>query len=246
MPKKFWKPFVSTPNTSKRSTTLGPARWKSLPRRFFNAPPEQVARALLGKILLHRSGNTLLAGRIVETEAYLGEHDGAAHTAAGRTARNAVLFGPPGFAYLYNIYGLHQCMNVSCLPDGVPGGVLLRALEPLTGIDRMRRNRGLDAAAALHKLASGPGKLCQALGITRAADNGRDLTSSASPLGLYDDGFQCEEVAVSPRIGIRKAAELPLRFFLAEHACVSAGGRKQNIIDKPRAAHIRGNGKQRA
>jgi DNA-3-methyladenine glycosylase len=196
-----------------------------LARSFFDAPPEQVARALLGKILVRRDTGQWLAARIVETEAYLGEHDPAAHAASGRTARNAVLYGPPGHAYVYSIYGLHYCVNVSCLPDGVPGCVLLRALEPLEGIDEMRRNRGLAASADLHQLASGPGKLCQALGITRMADNNRDLTLADGPLGLVDDGFPCGEIRVTPRIGIRKAADFPLRFFLAGHACVSARGR---------------------
>ena len=192
-----------------------------LPREFFNAPPDQVARALLGKILLHRVAARLLAGRIVETEAYLGEDDPAAHSASGRTARNAVLFGPPGYAYVYSIYGLHQCMNVSCLGDGHAGGVLFRALEPLTELDRMRKNRGLDATAKIELVASGPGKLCQALAITRAQDNGKDLTRVNGSLGIYNDGFACGEIRITPRIGIRKAAELPLRFFLAGHTCVS-------------------------
>ncbi len=227
MPGRYWKPSVNTPkaSTPEQSLALDLDRRKLLPRHFFDAPPEQVARRLLGKILVHHFDGLLLAGRIVETEAYLGEHDPAAHAASGRTARNAVLYGPPGHAYVYNIYGMHQCINVSCLPTGIPGCVLLRALEPLEGIDRMRRNRKLDDAAAPHQLTSGPGKLCQALGITRAADNGRDLTDADSLLGLYDDGFHCGEIVVTPRIGIRKAAELPLRFFLAGHACVSARGR---------------------
>lgn len=208
-----------------RGAVLDRSAWKLLPRSFFDAPPEQVARALLGKILLHRLADERLVGRIVETEAYLGEQDPAAHAASGRTARNDVLYGPAGHAYVYSIYGLHYCLNVSCLGEGIPGCVLLRALEPLEGIRKMRANRNLDAAAALGKLTSGPGKLCQALAITRAADNGRDLTSAASPLGLYEDGFACGEISVTPRIGIRKAAELPLRFFLAGHGCVSARGR---------------------
>ena len=226
--------------------TLDSGRWKILARVFFDAPPEHVARALLGKILLHHLDGALLAGRIVETEAYLGEHDPAAHAASGRTARNAVLYGPPGRAYVYHIYGMHQCLNVSCLPSGVPGCVLLRALEPLAGTSQMQRNRGLRTNARLDELTSGPGKLCQALGITRVSDNARDLTDRDSPLGLYDDGFQCGEILVGPRIGIRKAADLPLRFFLAGHAYVSAGGRKQNIVDQSRSPDIRGKGKQRA
>lgn len=224
MPRKFWKRSVKIVSEAAVPKDLGliPADRKPLPRHFYDAPPEQVARALLGKILVRNSEGELLASRIVETEAYLGEHDPAAHTASGRTARNAILYGPPGYAYVYSIYGMHYCLNVSCLPENVPGGVLLRALEPLQGICRMLGNRGLDANAALHKLASGPGKLCQALGITRAADNGLDLTSANGPLSLCDDGFVAGDIAVTPRIGIRKAADLPLRFFLANHACVSA------------------------
>jgi DNA-3-methyladenine glycosylase len=211
--------------SAERDARAGPPPWKQLTRSFFDAPPEQVAPALLGKVLVRRVTGKKLAGRIVETEAYLGEHDPAAHAASGRTARNAVLYGPPGHAYVYSIYGLHYCVNVSCLSEGVPGCVLLRALEPLEGIAEMRRNRGLAAAANDHRIASGPGKLCQALGITRAADNGVDLTSADSALSIYDDGFRGGEIQVSPRIGIRKAADLPLRFFFAGHACVSVRGR---------------------
>lgn len=199
-----------------------PQRWRRLSRRSFDAPPELVARSLLGKILAHRVGNELLAGRIVETEAYLGERDPAAHAASGLTERNQVLFGPPGHAYVYGIYGLHHCMNVSCLPAGQAGCVLLRALEPLLGIERMRANRGLAASAPLAMLTGGPGRLCQALGITRAGHNGMAVTSADSPLGFYDDGYACREIAVDKRIGIRKAAELPLRFFLRGNPCVSA------------------------
>jgi DNA-3-methyladenine glycosylase len=227
MPRKFWKRCVSMPKrvTPDNRRASGGLSWKLLPRSFFDAPAEKVARALLGKILLHRVQGVELAGRIVETEAYLGENDPAAHAASGKTARNAVLFGPPGYAYIYNIYGLHQCMNVSCLPEGNAGSVLLRALEPLSGIEAMRQNRKLSADAELDALTSGPGKLCQALGITRASDNGRDLTDASSPLGLYKDGFECGEISVRPRIGIRKAADLPLRFFLAGHTCVSINRR---------------------
>lgn len=202
-----------------------PAQWRPLLRSFFDAPPEKVARLLLGKILVRRGAGGQLAGRIVETEAYLGEHDAAAHAASGRTARNAVLYGPPGHAYVYNIYGLHACFNVSCLPENDPGGVLLRALEPLRGIPQMRHNRGLNGSAAIDQLTSGPGKLCQALGITRAQDNGLDLTSAAGRLGLVEDDFHCGEIRVTPRVGISKAADWPLRFFIAGHACVSSRGR---------------------
>src|ERR1044071_4877016 len=107
-----------------------------LPREFYDRDPVTVARDLLGKLLIRREGRKLLAGRIVEDEAYLAD-DPAAHAYSGRTPRNAVLFGPPGYAYVYFIYGNHYCLNVSCLPDGIPGGVLFRALEPLKGIKEM-------------------------------------------------------------------------------------------------------------
>ena len=121
-----------------------PPSSKLLSAAFFNRDPRRVARSLLGKGLIRKMTRGILAGRIVETEAYLGEGDGAAHSASGKTARNAVLFGPPGFAYVYFIYGNYYCLNVSCLPDGVAGGVLFRALEPLVGIKEMAAARGLE------------------------------------------------------------------------------------------------------
>jgi DNA-3-methyladenine glycosylase len=110
---------------------------QSLARAFFDRNPRRVARELLGKVLVRESGKEFLAARIVETEAYLGENDPAAHSAAGKTARNAVLFGPPGYAYVYFIYGNHYCLNVSCDREGKAGGVLFRAVEPLRGIEKM-------------------------------------------------------------------------------------------------------------
>ena len=107
---------------------------KPLSRAFYDRDPRRVCRELLGKVLVRRERGQVLAARIVEVEAYLGEDDPAAHSFAGRTMRNAVLFGPPGYAYVYFIYGNHYCLNVSCLPDGVPGGILFRALEPLAGV----------------------------------------------------------------------------------------------------------------
>ena len=126
-----------------------PGRVTLLKADFFNRDPRRVARALLGKLLVRKTPRGILAGRIVETEAYLGKGDAAAHAAAGRTARNSVLFGPPGHAYVYFIYGNHYCLNVSCLPDGVPGCVLFRALEPVAGIKQMAKARGIVTAAAL-------------------------------------------------------------------------------------------------
>jgi DNA-3-methyladenine glycosylase len=199
---------------------------KLLRRSFFNRDPRTVACELLGKLIIRREGRKKLAGRIVEVEAYLGAGDLAAHAAAGHTARNAVIFGPPGHAYVYFIYGVHYCLNISCLPEGDAGCVLIRALEPVSGIREMAKARGLadldlTTTRDLRKLASGPGKLCEALGITRPLDNGKDMLSPASDLQAMSDGFRVEEVAVTPRIGITKAAEMPLRYVIAGNTFLS-------------------------
>jgi len=195
----------------------------ALPREFYNRDPRSVSQDLLGKVLVRREGRKLLAGRVVEVEAYLGNDDPAAHAAAGRTSRNAVLFGPPGFAYIYFIYGNHYCLNVSTLPDGIAGGVLFRALEPLDGIEEMARMRGIEIHSPrdLRNLATGPGRLAEAFGITRQRDNGKDLTSARSDLWLADDGFRPERVITTKRVGITKAAELPLRYLIPESEFVS-------------------------
>jgi DNA-3-methyladenine glycosylase len=196
-----------------------------LPRAFCEAPPEVVAPRLLGKVLAHRTGRGVLAGRIVEVEAYLGPHndppDPAAHTHRGPTPRNRVLFGPAGYAYVYAIYGRYFCMNVSCETEGRAGGILLRALEPVAGAEQMALNRGLGPGAPHHLLTSGPSRLCQALGLTRPDHNGLDLADSASALQIRDDGFVVSEVHVTARIGIRHAVDWPLRFALPGHKCVS-------------------------
>ncbi len=161
--------------------------------------------------------------RVVEVEAYLGKDDPAAHSSAGKTARNAVLFGPPGFAYVYFIYGNHYCLNVSCLPDGVAGGILFRALEPLSGMETMARSRGveLNELRDLRLLTSGPGRLAEAFGITRDRDNGKDLTSAKSDLYLVGDGFPAPQVLTTKRIGITKAANKSLRYVIADNRFVS-------------------------
>jgi DNA-3-methyladenine glycosylase len=199
---------------------------KLLRRAFFNRDPRIVSRELLGKLVVRKAGHTLIAGRIVEVEAYLGAGDLAAHSAAGNTARNAVLWGPPGHAYVYFIYGVHYCLNFSCLPAGEAGGILVRALEPVAGIRQMAQARELDdldltAARDLRKLTSGPGRLAEALGITRPRDNGKDMVSSASDLQVMDDGFTVKEVAVTPRIGITKSADMPLRYLIAGNIFIS-------------------------
>jgi DNA-3-methyladenine glycosylase len=198
-----------------------------LSRDFFNRDPVTVGRELLGKLLIRREGRMLLAGRIVEDEAYLGAEDPAAHAYAGRTPRNAVLFGPPGHAYVYFIYGNHYCLNVSCMHEGNAGGVLLRAMEPVVGLEAMARARGLALKAAvrptqLRLISSGPGRMSQALGITRLRDNDKDLTVPASDLWFADDGYRPERIAATPRVGITKAVELPLRFVIAGNPLVSA------------------------
>ena len=189
-----------------------------LPRSFYLSSPEVVARALLGKLLTHHREGERLTGRITEVEAYLGLADPASHTFRGLTAYNSVLFGPPGFSYVYFIYGMYYCVNVSCLPDGEPGGVLIRALEPVEGIETMARLRGLPSGASPKLLTGGPGRLCQALGITRATHNGLDVTSKKSVLQILDDGYHPENIDVTPRIGISKAADLPLRFLIGKAA----------------------------
>ncbi len=196
---------------------------KPLPREFYARDPRAVSRDLLGKVLVRRERRKLLAARIVEVEAYLGEGDPAAHAAAGRTPRNAVLFGPPGHSYVYFIYGNHYCFNVSCLPDGEAGGVLFRALEPLVGIEEMAQARGVSIKGRgdLRKLTSGPGRLAEAFGIDRARDNGKDLARAGSDLFIADDGFRPARVRTTARVGITKAAKRPLRYVVAGNWFVS-------------------------
>ena len=207
---------------AKAQTSTLPSEIHPLPRDFYARDPRRVARALLGKVLV-RSGPPRLTARIVEVEAYLGEKDPAAHASSGQTLRNAVLFGPPGHAYVYFIYGNHYCLNVSCEPQGKAGCVLFRALEPLSGIEAMAHDRGMKLRGPKDwpKLTSGPGRLCEAFGITRTRDNGCDLTSTTGSLWIGDDGFRARGVVLTPRIGITKAAALPLRYFLARNPFVS-------------------------
>lgn len=177
-----------------------------LPRSFYARPTVETARALLGKILVH--GRT--AGRIIETEAYLGLDDKAAHASRGLTTRTRVLFGPPGHVYVYLIYGMYECLNIVAEPDGTPGCVLIRALEPLSGIPLMRRRR--PRARRMEDLASGPGKLTLAMGITRK-HYGADLTRGQLTVRVLDDEPPAR-IEVTPRIGIHHCADWPLRFVL--------------------------------
>jgi DNA-3-methyladenine glycosylase len=215
-------------HTSATEPVYEVGRVSPLDRAFFARSARVVARELLGKVLVRQDGNVYLAARIVEVEAYLGKNDPAAHAAAGNTLRNAVLFGPAGFAYVYFIYGNHYCLNVSCERDGKAGCVLFRALEPLSGLEEMAHARGVTVHGPrdLPKLTSGPGKLAEAFGITRARDNGCDLTSSGSSLSssslwIGSDGLSAKGIRVTPRIGITKAADLPLRYLLGGNSFVS-------------------------
>ena len=185
-----------------------------LDQGFYCRPAVEVAKDLLGKVIVH--GRT--AGRIVEVEAYLGVSDLAAHASAGVTARTRVLFGPPGRAYVYLIYGMYDCLNFVAEPDGEAGCVLIRALEPLCGIPLMRRRR--PAARRPEDLCSGPGKLTAAMAITRA-DNGANVTV----LGKFVVRRLAEEASLeidtSTRIGITRCADWPLRFFVSGSSFVS-------------------------
>jgi DNA-3-methyladenine glycosylase len=194
---------------------------KPLPRDFFERIPKLVARDLLGKVIVRRlrSGERV-SGRIVETEAYLGADDAAAHAAAGKTDRNAVLFGPAGHAYVYFTYGMHYCLNVSCERAGQAGCVLFRALEPLAGIEKMAQLRDIDASK-LRLIASGPARLCEALDITRENVNGLDMTSRNSGLFTAGDGFKVENVKTTTRIGITKSPDLLLRFYIEGNPFIS-------------------------
>jgi DNA-3-methyladenine glycosylase len=197
---------------------LGPP----LSRAFFERPAPEVARALLGAFLVHQlAGGARLAGRIVEVEAYIGDgSDPGSHSHRGPTPRNGSMFGPPGRLYSYLSYGMHVCANVVCEARGRGAAVLLRALEPCEGGERMRELRGLPADAPARTIASGPGRLAQALGIT-LADDGRSLLRGALVLRAPAVGAAPVELAVSTRIGITQGAALPYRFYDASSGCVS-------------------------
>lgn len=173
----------------------------------------EVARECLGKVIVHGAA----AGRIVEVEAYLGLEDRAAHASRGITGRTRVLYGPPGHAYVYFIYGMYDCLNFVAEPDGTPGGILIRALEPLSGLAAMQRRR--PKARRVEDLASGPGRLALAMGITRKL-NGADLVTGPLTVRVLCDE-PTVELATGPRIGITQCADLPLRFYIAGDRFVS-------------------------
>jgi DNA-3-methyladenine glycosylase len=193
-----------------------------LPASFYERDTEQVARDLLGSVLECTVRGVRCRGRIVETEAYIGEHDAACHAAVGRTPRTAGLWGPPGSAYVYRIYGMYWCANVVTRPEGLASAVLLRAVEPLEGIDAMRRRR--KSAQRDVDLTNGPGKLCEAFGITGPSHHG--TTFLRGPLRiLAGEPVDDRDVATTPRIGLnprKDAYDWPLRWIVRSSPYVSA------------------------
>ncbi len=197
-------------------------RWKTLPRSFYRRDPRVVAPELLNKLFVNDDGR---AGRIVEVEAYCGADDPAAHSYRGRTARNATMFGPAGHMYVYFTYGMHWCANAVCSEVGEGVGVLLRAIEPVAGIDLMREAR--PRASRDRDLGSGPARLAQAMGITRRFD-GADLVANDQGLRIVSDGMPCPaEPAVGPRIGISAGVEHPWRWHVPGHPHVSHARRRR-------------------
>lgn len=190
-----------------------------LDREFYERDTLTVAQELIGKVLERKTDSHLLTGRIVETEAYTGASDPASHAYRGVTQRNSVMFGKGGVAYVYLAYGSNWCFNATTERSGKAGAVLIRALQPIRGEDRMRKNRG--EPIRLTSLTNGPGKLCQAMEITHEL-HGTDLTLSG-PLNLLDDynHHTSYEVQSSKRVGITKASERPWRFFVKDNPYVS-------------------------
>lgn len=191
-----------------------------LPRPFFDRAPAVVAPALLGKMLVCNRDSILTMGRIVETEAYLAANDPASHAYRGRTKRNAAMFGPPGHAYVYTIH-THHCLNVVTEPEQVPSAVLIRAVEPIEGLDVMRARRGTDR---LRSLTSGPGKLCAAFAIARDL-NAWDMTRGERLWFAEAEVCVSVDLGISARVGVTSARDLPLRFFVPSSPFISRGRR---------------------
>ena len=190
-------------------------------RDLLDRPALEVAPDLLGCVLEHQAAEGMVAVMLTEVEAYAGEADPASHAFRGRTGRNAVMYGPPGHAYVYFTYGMHFCVNVVCLPPGTASAVLLRAGRVIAGEELARRRRPGHGPA--RDLARGPARLCQALGIDRALD-GADLCDPASPLRLRNT-IRSEEkylINTGPRVGVRDGADVPWRFWLDGEPTVSA------------------------
>lgn len=190
-----------------------------LPRGFYLQDTRAAAQKLLGQLVVRRlpSGETL-SGIIVETEAYLTD-DPACHAYRGQTPRNSAMFGPPGHAYVYFTYGLHMMLNLVCAPEGIAEAVLIRAIEPVEGIEAMRRNRGSILETRL--LTNGPGKLAQALALTRLSHNGLDVTDPVSELQVMPNEYPTFEIVTGKRIGITQGMESLWRYYIRDNPYVS-------------------------
>jgi DNA-3-methyladenine glycosylase len=227
------KPTSSTEHTTQRPPRYGMDFYRGL-------DTETLARSLLGARLVTAARGSVTSGMIVEVEAYLGSGDPACHAARGKTARNAVMFEAAGHCYVYLIYGMYLCMNVVSDPEGVGSGVLLRAVQPLEGIAAMQRRRSVGRAATVgdRDLTRGPGRLCQALGISHRFGGEHFATSSRVWIEPYRQ-IPDREVAHSGRIGISAGADLPLRFYLENNPWVSGVRSKaisQRTLSAPRRA----------
>jgi DNA-3-methyladenine glycosylase len=212
----------SAPPRPRRRRRSSLARRRILPAAFFARDTERVARELLGAVIECTADGVRTSGRIVETEAYIGEHDEACHASVGKTARTIGLWGPPGSAYVYRIYGMYWCANVVTRPAGLASAVLIRAVEPIRGIEQMWARR--PAARREADLTSGPGRLCDALGITGPAHHGTSWVRG--PLVIREgDPVPEDEVAITPRIGLnpkRGGFAWPLRWIVRDNPFVSA------------------------
>jgi DNA-3-methyladenine glycosylase len=198
---------------------------KILPRAFYERPTLEVAKSLLGKVFTHRTDDCQLSGYIVEVEAYHQDGDSASHSYHGRTSRNDIMFGPAGHLYVYFIYGMHYCMNVVTEEEGIGAAILIRAVEPVSGIDEMHLNRGSNKN--LQELTSGPAKSCQAFGIS-GVHNGFSLINSEIYI-LDSDALPDSAITASERIGIQKSAELPWRFTVWDNYFLSRNAGKQKL-----------------
>lgn len=187
-----------------------------IPQDFYDQPTLDIARSLLGKYLIRPCDQNLLVGKIVETEAYIGEDDPACHAAVGKTSRNEVMYGPPAYAYIYFIYGMYYCLNVVTEKEGFPAAVLLRALEPIAGFDIIKQNRQTEK---IYHLTNGPGKICQAFKLDRNF-NGENLRGNKLYIGIGEE-IRGDNIAQTARFGIKKGIEHRWRFYIKDSLYVS-------------------------
>lgn len=215
MPRECWRHRGPTNGQSIDGQTGVSAAGRKLKRSFYDRPTVEVARDLLGKIIVSTVTGSRLSARIVEVEAYVGRDDPACHAARGETDRNRVMFGPPGFSYIYFIYGMYHCFNIVTERKGFPAAVLLRAAEPGDGLETLRKN---SPRGKPEMILSGPGKFCRSFGLT-SEHSGLDLTGSH--IWLTEGDEPAGEIMTGERIGIKIGTDLPYRFYLAESGAVS-------------------------